>query len=104
MGESTPVFGVRNLTLNQYLGSVNSSIDKDSIFGVHKSEEGRIVQCGAIHYGDPVNKCRSANSRGLRNRYYLGAPKHQAQYLGSSKEIVTWTSPYSKLGSTPLGV
>ena len=35
-GGSVPIFGVRNFTLNQYLGSVNYSVDKNSIFGVHK--------------------------------------------------------------------
>ena len=34
-----PIFGVRNFTLNQYLGSVNYNMDKSSIFGVHKFEE-----------------------------------------------------------------
>ena len=34
-----PIFGVRKFTLNQYLGSVNDIMDKNSIFGVHKSEE-----------------------------------------------------------------
>ena len=36
-----PIFGVRKSTLNQYLGSVNYSIDKNSIFWVHKSEKGK---------------------------------------------------------------
>ena len=36
---SVPTFGVRKFTLNQYLGSVNDNMDKNSIFGVHKSEE-----------------------------------------------------------------
>ena len=30
---------VRKFTLNQYLGFVNYNMDKNSIFGVHKSEE-----------------------------------------------------------------
>ena len=34
-----PIFGVRNLTLNQYMGSVNYNMDKNSIFWVHKSEK-----------------------------------------------------------------
>ena len=34
-----PIFGVRKFTLNQYLGSVNYNMDRQSIFGVHKSEE-----------------------------------------------------------------
>ena len=38
---SVQIFGVRKFTLNQYLGSVNYSMDKNSIFGVHKSEERR---------------------------------------------------------------
>ena len=36
-GGSVPIFGVP--TLNQYLGSVNYNMDKNSIFGVHKSED-----------------------------------------------------------------
>ena len=31
-GRSMPIFGVRNFTLNQYLGSVNYNMDKNSIF------------------------------------------------------------------------
>ena len=38
-GESLPIFGVRDHTLNQYLGSVNSKIDKNSMYGIQKSEE-----------------------------------------------------------------
>ena len=38
-GRSMPIFGVRNFTLNQYLGSVNYNMDKNSIFWVHKSEK-----------------------------------------------------------------
>ena len=38
-GGSVPIFGVRKFTLNQYLGSVNDNMHKNSIFGVHKSEE-----------------------------------------------------------------
>ena len=39
--------GVRNFTLNQYMGSVNHNMDKKSIFWVHKSEKRRIVEFGA---------------------------------------------------------
>ena len=42
-----PIFGVRNITLNQYLGSLNYNMDKNSILWVHKSEKGRIVEFGA---------------------------------------------------------
>ena len=38
-GRSMPIFRVRNFTLNQYLGSVNYNMDKNSIFWVHKSEK-----------------------------------------------------------------
>ena len=34
-----PIFGVRKCILNQYLWSVNYNMDRNSIFGVHKSEE-----------------------------------------------------------------
>ena len=34
-----PIFGVRNFTLNQHLGSVNYNMDKNSIFWVHGSEK-----------------------------------------------------------------
>ena len=38
-------------------GSVNSSIDKNSIFGVQKSVERKNhMQFSAIHYDDPFNK------------------------------------------------
>ena len=33
--------------VNQYLGSVNHNMDQNSIFRVHKSEKGRIVEFGA---------------------------------------------------------
>ena len=36
---TVPIFGVRKFTLNQYLGSVNYNMDKNSIFWVHKSEK-----------------------------------------------------------------
>ena len=39
--------GARNFTINQYLGSMNENMDKNSIFWVHKSENGRIVEFGA---------------------------------------------------------
>ena len=46
------IFGVRNFTLNQYLGSVNYNMDKDSIFGVLKSEKrkNRGICCGFPEY------------------------------------------------------
>ena len=40
-------FGVGNFTLNQYSGSVNYNMDKNSIFWVYKSEKGRIVEFGS---------------------------------------------------------
>ena len=43
-GGSMPIFVVRNFTLHQYLGSVNYNINENSIFWVHKSEKGRIVE------------------------------------------------------------
>ena len=47
-----PIFGVRNFMLNQYSGSVNYTMDKNSIFGVHKSEkrENRGIWCGSPKY------------------------------------------------------
>ena len=36
---SMPIFGVQNFTLDQYLGSVNYNMDKNSKFWVHKSEK-----------------------------------------------------------------
>ena len=57
--ESEPIFRVRDLTLNQYLGSVNSNIDNNSIYGVCKSVERKIVQCITIYYGCPFDKCPS---------------------------------------------
>ena len=32
-GEFVLIFGVRNFTLNQYLGSVDRNVDKNSVFG-----------------------------------------------------------------------
>ena len=51
-GRSMPIFGVRNFTLNQYLGSVNYNMDKNSIFWVHKSEKSknRGVWCESPRY------------------------------------------------------
>ena len=37
-GGSVPIFGVPKFMLNQYLGSVNYNMDKNSLFGVYKSE------------------------------------------------------------------
>ena len=34
-----PIFGVQKFTLIQYLGSVNDNMHKNSLFGVHKSED-----------------------------------------------------------------
>ena len=42
-----PIFGVRDFTLNQYLRSVNYNMEKISVFWVHKSEKGRIVEFSA---------------------------------------------------------
>ena len=60
-GRSLPIFGVRNFTLNQYLGSVNYNMDKNSIFCVHKSEKRK--------------------NRGV----WCESPRYQTQYLGSPK-------------------
>ena len=35
-GESVSIFGVLDLALNQYLGSLDGKIDNNLIFGVHK--------------------------------------------------------------------
>ena len=51
-----------DITLNQYLGSVNSNInniDNNSLFRVHKSEK-KIAQFSVVHCRGPFNKCRSA--------------------------------------------
>ena len=42
-GGSVPIFGVRKFTLSQYLGSVNYNMDKNSIFGVHNSEDPEVT-------------------------------------------------------------
>ena len=42
-----PIFGVRNFTLNQYLGSVNYNMDKIHYFGSKNLGKGRIVDFGA---------------------------------------------------------
>ena len=47
--------------VNQYLGSVNYNMEKNSIFRVHKSEKRK--------------------NRGI----WCGSPKHWTQYLGSPK-------------------
>ena len=51
-GGSMPMFRVRNLTSNQYLGSVNDNMDKTSIFWVHKSEKRKNhrIWCGSPKY------------------------------------------------------
>ena len=38
------IFGAHNFTLNQFLGSVNCNMDKNSTLWVHKSEKGK--NCG----------------------------------------------------------
>ena len=42
-GESMPRCGVRDLTVNQYLGSANSNVDKTSILGVTNLKERKIL-------------------------------------------------------------
>ena len=39
-----PIFGARTFTLNQYLGSMNYDMDKNSISRVHKPEKRKIVE------------------------------------------------------------
>ena len=39
MPMKVPIFGIRKFTLNQYVGSVDYNMDKNSIFWIHKSEE-----------------------------------------------------------------
>ena len=43
-GGSVPIFGVRKFTLNQYLGSVNYNMDKNSYLGCKNLTKGRIVE------------------------------------------------------------
>ena len=50
-----PIFGVRNFTLNQYLGSVNYNMDKNSIFGSINLKKGRIVEFGVSLQGIRLN-------------------------------------------------
>ncbi len=73
-GGSISVFGVRNLKLIQYLGPVNYNMDKNSIFGVHKSE-GRTVRFGVIHYNDPSN-CQELINCKLSWNWWLNPRKH----------------------------
>ena len=54
---SVSIFGVRNLTLDQYLRSVNYKIDHCAIFGVHKSEERKNCAVWLDLFSDPVGKC-----------------------------------------------
>ena len=46
-GESMPIFGLRNLTLNQYLGFINNGKDKNWIYAVQNSEDrkNRTIWC-----------------------------------------------------------
>ena len=41
MRGSVPIFGVQSLTLNQYLGFANNKGGRNSIFAVHKFDEGK---------------------------------------------------------------
>ena len=82
--ESVLLFGVQKFTLNQYLGSVNYKMDKNSIFGVHKSEERKNrgiclaltshgVQCDPEVANHEINvpvssEIRKKHYRGPRNR------------------------------------
>ena len=71
-----PIFGVRNFTLNQYLGSVNYNMDKNSIFRVHKSEKGRIVEFGVSLQGIRLNIWGPQNIRLNPNPYGLFSSYH----------------------------
>ena len=56
-----PTSVVRNFTSNQYLGSVNYKMDKNSIFWPTNLKKGRIVEFGAglqnitLNIWDPQN-------------------------------------------------
>ena len=54
------IFWAGNLTLDQYLGSVNSSQIKIQYLGFTNLKKGIIVQFGVIHYSHLFNKCHSA--------------------------------------------
>ena len=44
---SMPIFGVRNLSLNHYLGSVNYNMGRIQCFGSTNLKKGRIMEFGA---------------------------------------------------------
>ena len=45
-----PIFGVRNLMLNQYLGSLNNNIEEIQYLESTNLRKGRVVQFGAISF------------------------------------------------------
>ena len=63
-----PIFGTNNLTLNQYLGSVNNSIHSIKYLGYTNLKNGRIVQFITV-----------ANSIGVSPD---SDPRNEQQYLG----------------------
>ena len=73
--------------LNQYLGSVNYKIDKNSVFRVHKSEKGRIVEFGA----------------GLQNigLNIWGSPKTISSIFGSQQGNTGMDPPVLKVREYP---
>ena len=55
-----PIFGVRNLTLNQCLGSVNNNKEKIQYIGPTNLKKGRTLQFCSIRCCGPFHKYRSA--------------------------------------------
>ena len=67
-GQSMPISGVRHLTLNHYLGSINSNIGKYSIFRVHKPEKGK-KWCNLVWFIAVAQSINAVQHRGPRNIY-----------------------------------
>ena len=51
-----PIFGVRNLTLDQYLESVNNNKKKIQYFWSMDLKKGKVMQFSAISYCDSFSK------------------------------------------------
>ena len=69
----------RNLTLNQYLGSVKDNLDKIQYLEPTTLKKGRIVQSAVILYSDLFSKCRFA--------YILGVNKYLFGYCGGKNAM-----------------
>ena len=65
-GRSMPIFGVRSLTLNQYLGSVNNNTDKIQYLGSRNLKKGN--SCILVQFITVVHSINVVLHWGHRNK------------------------------------